>query len=144
MPDYSLEELKAWVFAQNNFIELFNKWGVDSNYYMHLIPSCDRKDDYKPYTLNNIQLMTWGQNYQKYNEDKRNGVNKKTCKAVVQMDSGGSFMKEYYSVRQAYKETGVQTTQIISCCRGRLKSSKGYCWMYSLGVPINNNLREVK
>ena len=42
-----------------------------------LAPSIDRKDDYKPYTFDNIQLTTWQQNKAKGHEDCKNGINNK-------------------------------------------------------------------
>ena len=53
---------------------------------------------------------------------------KKKNKKVAQFSIDGQFIKEYNSVEEARKETGVQH---ISCvCRGDRKKAGGYIWKY--------------
>ena len=94
-PNYSLAELRIWIFSQPNFNKLYNKW-VTSGYDKMLKPSCDRLDDYKSYTFNNLRLVTWWENRQKGYDDRRNGVNTKGSKAVYQYSIYGVFIKQYY------------------------------------------------
>ena len=58
LPTYSKQELKKWLYGQELFHELFDNWNA-SEFDRLLAPSVDRLDDYKPYTPDNIQLMTW-------------------------------------------------------------------------------------
>ena len=60
-PMYTHLELEQWILKQSNFEELYKNW-EESNYKKDLVPSCDRKDNYKSYTFDNIQLMTWEEN----------------------------------------------------------------------------------
>ena len=63
-PSYSLKEFREWLFNQKNFKILFNKW-IKSNYKKDQRPSVDRLDNYKGYSFNNIQLITWKENNEK-------------------------------------------------------------------------------
>ena len=96
-----------------------------------MIPSLDRIDDYKPYTLDNIQVVTWIKNRSKSNSDRKNGVNNKNSKAVIQTAKDGEFITEHYSIRQASRDTKINQSDISQCCLGKLNSSGGFCWKYA-------------
>ena len=64
-PAYSLEELRNWLFKNPKFNSIYKSW-VDSGYMKNKAPSCDRIDNSKPYTFDNIQLVTWGQNFKNW------------------------------------------------------------------------------
>ncbi len=66
-PDYTLKELRTWMYAQPNFEELFDNW-VQSGYNKFKRPSVDRLDDNIGYSFNNIQLVTWLENDRKYRD----------------------------------------------------------------------------
>ena len=82
-PNYTKKELINWCLSQIKFHSLYYLW-VESNYNKWDSPSCDRKDDYKPYSLNNLQLLTWLENKRKSELDRKNGVLNKTNKAIKQ------------------------------------------------------------
>lgn len=67
-PKYTLEELKKWFYKQHNFDELYINW-VNSNYDKKLTPSCDRINNYKGYSFDNIRLVTWYENKNELNKD---------------------------------------------------------------------------
>jgi len=82
-PTYSKDELGFWVNSQENFEDLFCSW-ENSGYLKSLKPSIDRLDDYKSYTLENIQLVTWEQNNKKKGrEDTKSG---KLHKATISIE----------------------------------------------------------
>ena len=105
-PEYSKAELALWVFSQRNFKELYRNW-ADSEYKTLLKPSCDRLDDYKPYALDNLRLITWQQNNAKSHADRKNGANNKRSKAILQLTREGIIVAEYHSQHSARRETGV-------------------------------------
>lgn len=117
------------MFSQPNFEELFINW-EKSGYKKDLIPSCDRLNDYKPYTLDNIQLMTWAENNQKGRDDIRNGINTKYSRAVIQYDLDGNFIAEYYSIRNACNINNLHNYPLIEVCKGRRESYSGFIWKY--------------
>ena len=66
MPHFTKEEFKQWIKKQPRLKELFHNWKA-SNYETNLYPSINRLDDYKGYTFNNMELITWRENNRKGN-----------------------------------------------------------------------------
>lgn len=57
---------------------------------------------------------------------------KSASKIVWQFDLDGNFIKEFPSAAEAARELGGDvSSQIIACCRGKGKTSKGYQWRYA-------------
>lgn len=53
------------------------------------------------------------------------------CKrAIIQYTPSGEFIKEFLSIIQASRETGILATSISNCLNGRSSSSGGYRWRY--------------
>ena len=69
-PNFTTEELSDWFEAQDNFKELWDNW-VESGYETDLAPSPDRIDSDLPYTFDNMRVITWAQNNQLGNEERR-------------------------------------------------------------------------
>lgn len=67
--------------------------------------------------------------------------NKKTFvdgRKVVQMDDNGNIIKEYISIAEAVRETGVNSKSIRDAAKGVQKHAGGYCWHY---VDIEENIK---
>jgi len=60
-PRYSKDELKEWLY-KNGFYAMWCQW-VNSGYDKYMKPSVDRLNDYKGYSLDRIQLVTWEFNF---------------------------------------------------------------------------------
>ena len=60
---FSLEEFTEWINInyKDIFVKMFQEY-VDNNCDKYLKPSIDRIDDYKGYSLDNMQLLTWREN----------------------------------------------------------------------------------
>lgn len=128
-PSYTKQELKDWLFNQDLFHGLFNKW-ESNNFDSKHTPSIDRKNDYIGYTLKNIKITTWEENRKKGHSDRKNGINNKISKAVIQCSMDGIKIKEYHSAREAERKTGICNSRIGECCRGLRYSIGGYKWIY--------------
>ena len=128
-PKYTLSELRKWIYSQPIFEELYNNW-ITSGYKKEFKPSIDRLNDYKTYSLNNIQLTTWQKNVRRYYSDRMNGINNKQNRAVLQFDLNETFIKEFYSMKQAERDTGVNNHSIWKNCTKRLKTAGGFIWKY--------------
>ena len=133
LPNYTNEELRIWLFNQDEFHRLYDLW-AESGYDKMKKPSCDRLDDYKPYSFDNIQVITWQENKNKLHSDQKNGRNNKNSRPVIQTDLVGRFIKEHYSQSQASRDTGVNQGNIGSCCRGMLKEAGGFKWMFASSI----------
>lgn len=127
-PDYSKRELTVWCMQQTLFHVLHKEW-EHSGYKKELAPSCDRIDDYKSYTLNNLQLTTWGENNKKANNDRKDGINNKGSKAVIQIKDT-ILIATYYSIRQASITTGINHGNIAACCRGVKPIAGSFSWKF--------------
>lgn len=129
-PSYSKVELTLWLY-DNGFKYFFELW-ESSQYSKDKVPSVDRLDDYKPYTINNIKLGTWKDNNDRYSKDVIAGVNTKHCKAVNKLTVTGEFIKRYYSMAEASKATGVGQPHISQVCNGKRKVAGGFVWEFSV------------
>ena len=137
-PSYSQDELKDWLFKQLNFNELYQQW-EKSNFKKDFAPSCDRIDDYKGYSLDNIKLTYWKKNSDRFGQDMMKGINTKQCLSVLQYDLDGNFIKEYYSISQAKRETKISgIAGVVS--HNPSKTAGNFVWKYN-GVIIENKLR---
>jgi len=126
-PDYSVVEFRDWVISHPSFHILFDVW-VNGGYKKHLKPSCDRLNDYKSYTFDNLQITTWGENNARYKRDAINGLNTKRCKACRQETINGDVVGNFYSISQAGRETGIEPKNISAAINGRHKIIGGYVW----------------
>ena len=118
-PEYTLVELREWVYAQSNFEELYNNW-IESGCEKSLIPSIDRIDDSDHYHFDNIQLMTWNDNNLKGNKSPQNR-NTKQCRCI---DSGTI----YVSLMDAERCTGAHHNNISKVCDGKRHHANGLKW----------------
>ena len=62
-PTYTKEELQEWLVRQDRFSEIYEHWMKTGKSEDR--PSVDRVDHRRPYTMENIQLLTWRENNEK-------------------------------------------------------------------------------
>lgn len=117
-PAYTLEELLGWVDVQPTALAIWNNY-VASGYKSDLRPSVDRLNDSLPYTLDNLQLLTWAENRAKGAQDKKNGINNSCNRAVKALHLDGTLYKEYYSISQATRELSGHAWGICSVADGK-------------------------
>ncbi len=130
-PNYSLQQLRQF-FKDNPIADsLYKAWKL-SGYESNLRPSVDRMDDNLPYTLSNIQLMTWRDNYTKSSSDRRSGIDNRTCRAVNQLTFDGELVSEHRSIAEASRVSGGSKSGINLCCNGTLQTSYGFKWEYKV------------
>lgn len=97
-PSYTLKWFKKWCMKQKLFHTLYDNW-VKNNYHKDFTPSGDRIDSKKPYTKDNIQLMTWDENNKKGRTE--------AYKRIYRYSLDGKLIKEYDSVESIKKEFDV-------------------------------------
>lgn len=127
MPDYSLNELREWALNQDVFHEIYNNW-AESGHKKMSRPSFDRINDYRSYTLDNIRIITWSENFNRGNSDRKKGINNKTNKSVLQYTKNKELIDTHHSMRHASRVTGISSQNITSCCLGKRKTAGGYIW----------------
>lgn len=70
-----------------------------------------------------------------YNVNYGSGVNRRSkviSKKVMQLDLNGNIIKIWNSISETNKY-GFYHQNIIACCKGRLKTHRGYLWKYYEG-----------
>ncbi len=129
-PEYTRQELQEWMYSQETFHRIYSEW-KQSGYLKRLTPSVDRKHDDIHYCMNNIQLMTWGENDDKAHNDCKIGKLQRGQKIVSQFTRGGELIATYHSAAEAARQTNIHRGDISSTCRGKLKSAGGYVWEFA-------------
>lgn len=62
--------------------------------------------------------------------DKFKGVKLKKRFSILQMDLNENVIKRYKSMVEASKETSIERTSILRCCKNELKTAGGFKWKY--------------
>lgn len=128
LPNYTKQEFKEWLY-QNNFKSLYNHW-VNSGFDKNKKPSADRLDDFKPYTLSNIRLVTWQENKKHQYTDitEATGTSGRRCKSVIQCDNNGNILAEYHSFSFARRVVGYSMERCLK--NGTPSKKDGTYWKY--------------
>jgi hypothetical protein len=134
LPNFTKKEFSQWVSEQPHFKKLWDGW-VNSNYDKKLSPSINRLDDYKPYIFDNMELTTWEDNDRKgrlsYKFKNAQKIYFSTIsKVVVQLSKNGVFINTFDSIAGASKTLNIHSGHISSCCKGKLRTSGGFKWLY--------------
>ena len=128
-PTYSNEELKEWLREQDSLELLYNNW-VESWFNPRLTPSIDRIDDYKWYSFDNIQLMTWDENNKKAHKDMREWRNNKQSKTIIWKNIYTGEKIEYYSITQAARKIWINRSSISRCVNWIYQMAWWCTWTY--------------
>ena len=133
---FSKDEFKEWINSNYKYkLEKMLNDYKESDYKKDLCPSIDRIDDYKSYTFDNMQLITWKENNDKGRISLKN---KKQCsemakrvwsKKVIQKDLDGNVIATFNSTHDIERKLGYDSSLIARACRLN-KVSKGYRWEY--------------
>lgn len=126
-PTYTKKEFKEWLYL-NGYKELYDQW-VASGYDKRKKPSCDRIDDFKGYSFDNIRLTTWGENKDKQTEDilLHRSTSGRRCKNVRRLDINGNVLKEWVSHNSCRRETGICVDYYI---HEKIPAPDGYLYEY--------------
>lgn len=126
-PEYSKLELSEWLY-KNNFKKLYEDW-VASGYKKNLKPSVDRLDTNKGYSFDNIQLVTWGENFNFAVNDRINGIGTqgKCCKPVILFDKNNNEVCRFNSISKATRTFGYC---VFSKIKNKTSNKDGSYWNY--------------
>lgn len=92
------------------------------------LPQVNHKDEDK--TNNHVNNLEWCSLL--YNIRYGTGLKRKItnrCKKVYQYTLDGEFVREFESVAECGRN-GYNQGAIVSCCKGKIKTHKGYKWSY--------------
>lgn len=129
-PEYTKEQLSDWMFSRPNFEELYNN-RIKSWYKKDLKPSVDRLNNYKWYSLDNIQLITFNENRLNVDNDRKNGkfitIQNKT---VIRININTLEEKEYYSLSEASRDTNIISQNISKVCKWKRNHAWWFKWKF--------------
>lgn len=134
---FSLGEFRQWVLLNYNplIYQMLDEYRKN-NYDKYLSPSIDRIDDYKDYTFENMQLLTWKENNikgrlgQKNKEQCENMAKNYWSKTVYQYDADMNFIAIFTSTHEVTRQhPEFDASGIARACRLH-KLYKGYRWEY--------------
>lgn len=119
---------------------ILSKNGITSTYKIHRLvgnaflpksdlPEINHIDEDK--SNNRVENLEWCS--RQYNCIYGNGLKKRmkaVSKSVLQYNLDGNFVKEWNSTRDIRRYLGFCNSDISKCCKGKLKTCKGYIWRY--------------
>lgn len=126
-PNFTKNEFILWMHKNNVYL----KWleYIESDYDINKKPSVDRIDDYKPYTFDNMQLITWKENRLKGVNGEKHHLschNRQNMKKVKIVNVFGETIKTFDSVIDCAEFLGVHKVSVSRVLCGKRKSIKGY------------------
>lgn len=139
-PAYSLDDLITWADSQPHIPALWDAY-QSAGHPKRLAPSVDRIDSSLPYSLSNLELVTWEENDRRGSQDTKLGAKITQHKAVSAFNPDGSLHKTYCSLHEAARDVSGSPTNIqrvadstvITKPNGRttiLRSTKGFIWKW--------------
>ena len=78
-----------------------------------------------------ISISSKGKKISEAQKIKLSKSKEKYKKRVIQMTKDGTFIKEWESLSQIFRELGITQGNVSNCCSGKLKSSNGFIWKFS-------------
>ena len=105
----------------------------ESGYKSRMKPSVDRLNDFKTYSFDNIRLVTFRENESKGHKQRHLGIGTQgqVCKAVIQYDKEGKYIKRYSSASLAALEVPKANCQNIQkVCNNERPLCAGFIWKW--------------
>lgn len=121
-------------------VDLFNSENKSKRFLIHRLVAETFLDNFNNYdqvnhidndhTNNHVDNLEWCNNYQNNLWKKGASSDKQhVAKTVLQYSLDGTLIKEWESAKAAEKD-GFDHSAISKCCRGILKTSKGFIWKF--------------
>lgn len=123
-PNFTLIEFHNLFLENKIFIRLYKEW-VKNNYNKVYKPSVARINRKYGYILNNIHIISWGDNRFKQSMERRSRKGK-----VLQI-LNGKIVKVWSSQRDAYKKLNLSQSMLSGALTGKYKQAYGYIWKYA-------------
>jgi hypothetical protein len=135
-PSYTKDEFVSYLLQSDNYCKLHTEW-ILSDYEKDLSPSCDRIDENKTYSFDNIQLCTWKENNERGYANRKVGHNNKQSRLVGKVING-EVIETYHSVNEAGRDNNISAGHISEVAYGKRKQVGGYKWVFLSDVGHKN------
>lgn len=135
--DNRIENLRWCTHKENNNFPIARKHNSESQKLLRLnsdwvkknkdaIKKAMQRDEVRK-KLSLAQKRNWG-NPEYIIKQNSNRPTKKVC----QYDTNMNFITEYNSINEAKRNTGVDASSIIRCCKNEANTAGGYVWKYKI------------
>lgn len=129
---------KMLIYKNNMSEEHRRKIGIASKArttYPTMLGRKHSEESKKKISISNIGKKFTDETKKKISDSKKGTivpveVRVKKSKPVLQYDMEMNFIAEYYSCREATRQTGVHNGDIICVCKGKYKQAGGFIWRY--------------
>ena len=88
-------------------------------------PQVNHKDENKK--NNCVENLEWITCIDNCNYGTRN---ERVSRKILQYSKSGEFIREWTGAHEVERVLGINNSNIIACCKGKLKSSGGFVWKY--------------
>lgn len=137
---------------RSEYKRAYQKWGRNKH-WKHIVDKVGYRieivcesNDYNKIKEKEIELIKLYSNLVNYTEGGQgtlglNGKNHIKSKQVYQYDIDGKFIKKWESINLAAQNLDIFSTNIVSCLKKKIKSTKGYRWSYKKHKKLEPILR---
>lgn len=142
-----LYNLKNNIHHSSKLQRSFNKYGETVFKVIIIEETCERYireqewiNKVRPdlYGYNILNIVRECKAFKLTSEQVKKAIQKSSL-SVIRFNKKGEFIKEYSSISEAAKEVGDQSTNISSCCKGKLNFVKNSVFIYSKDYDSNKN-----
>ena len=132
------EDKQEALNVEEMFIQLFNSTNEGYNISTYDRNSYKRTDETRRKSSESMtgkKNPMYGKHHSEDTKRKMSEAHKEkiyaNIKPILQFSKDGEFIAEYYSLKEASRQTGCNKGHICSCCRGERKSCGGFIWKYT-------------
>lgn len=151
-PKYTKNQLHDWVLKQKNVKKLLKNW-INSGEDVDLTLSIDRLDSTKTYSFDNIELVPWKINRNRwYSEVKKLKRRKHDYvekiinlqKPVFQFNLKGELVDKFDMISEAEEKTNIPRANIARSIKSKKLLAGGYIWLTVSTNGLDADLKEFK
>jgi hypothetical protein len=134
-PDFDCKYLHQRFLSDKKYLRIYGDW-IISGFQKNMKPSIDRINNKKPYTKDNIQILSWAENRFKQSMERR------SRKGEVCQILNGKIITTFRSQRDACNKLNLGQSMLSMALTGKTKTAYGYEWKYKSEIIGNVHTEE--
>lgn len=137
-PTYDKDGYLCIILSKNAIIKGFKLHRLVAEHFIpnpDNLPVVNHIDENK--INNSIENLEWCSiKYNNTYNDRIKIITEKNSVPIIQYDLQDNFIKEWKSITEANKITGIASSSIISCCKGKNKKAGSFKWKYKYNKSL--------